>query len=317
MSFNQVFSKSWKDYTSNFRTIFQLTSVYYILPLFLLSLIVIFLMNVTGLFQDLLSIYSLMVGASASGSGQIDPATSAALSQLMLPMIGKFFLVFIPASLLVIVFLFLTLFLYLAVLVPAFKKTTFTYHDAVTLAKPLYWRFVGLTCMLWLISLGLYLVAMMVLFIPLTAFAAILGPTAATSPYFTVLSIVVSILMVTILLFFLTRFLFAPCFMVQENEKVFASLEKSWKFVQGRWWNAFGYIILLTLIFWVVWLLASLPLQSLFALFLKDILVGNFGLLWILLLLYFLMYVLFTLIGLLWAFFLKNLYLSYSKSRRK
>ena len=58
--------------------------------------------------------------------------------------------------------------------------------------------------------------------------------------------------------------------LVYEKRKVFESIGKSWRLVKGRWWSVFGYLALayvitavMTMIAWMILLVAGMPFGSL------------------------------------------------------
>jgi len=174
MRFKDIFNKSWQEYKKNFKLFLKLYSVFYIIPLAILSLFAV-LLSLQGEFSIGLSFLYVIV------------------------IIGVLFFSY---------WLHLSLY-YISIYN---EKSKMTFSQAVKNSLNYFWKFLGLCIVLGLALLGLF------------------------------------ILLIIPGIIFLVFWLFSPYVFMKENKKIVDSMKISKRIVKGKWWQVFGYSLLIMLI---------------------------------------------------------------------
>ncbi len=197
MEFGELFGKSWKEYKSNFGVFFKIFLWFYMLPLIVFGILsLVFL----GELQN-----------SSVGS--------------LITLVGSpFFITFAIISTIVtaVLYFFMTIsFIYISI----FKNesTKMKFRQAIRGGAHYFWTYVGLSLLLIVCLIPLYLL----LIIP---------------------GIIFSI-----------YWAFAGFVLLRENIGPWESMKRSKRIVKGRWWKVFGNLFILGIILWVISLIFSIP----------------------------------------------------------
>ncbi|MEK6800565.1 MAG: hypothetical protein AABY05_01405 [Nanoarchaeota archaeon] len=200
MTLGTVFNKTLKDFRTNFRPIFKLILFFGIIPQFIfLVFSLIFLFNNNGARQFVLNPSSII---EAGGSYFY---SSYFIISILFAFVLALFQLFISSSLIGV----------------SVKKSKFNYKDAVQVGKKYYWKYILLSIILSLYSIGLF------------------------------------ILFVIPFIIFIVYWSFSSYVLLDEGKGINASLKRSRHIVKGRWWKVVGYILVVFLIYLAISLVAG------------------------------------------------------------
>lgn len=261
MAIGDLLSKSWKEYNTNFKTISGLVMVFVFLPLMITLLMGSALFFSSGILDDFKALEAIYPAAFAdqTDTSQLSPEVEQALGEMTLQIAGKLLVVLIPVFILLIIASFLSLFAYIGIFAPLFKKQKFSFSDGWKEAKTYYWRFTGLILLLMVIFLAAYLVLVIIGTILLSVLGAVIGDGVA----YMILTFVGFFIICLALLYLYLHFSFSSFVLVNENKGVGYSISESWRIAHSNIWKIIGYAVILIIICIILGIIMSL-ISSLF-----------------------------------------------------
>ncbi|WP_214465796.1 glycerophosphoryl diester phosphodiesterase membrane domain-containing protein [Microbacterium flavescens] len=119
--------------------------------------------------------------------------------------------------------------------------------------KPVVWRLIGYTLLLTLAAI--VVVGAVV--------AAIVGIAIAAGPLAILFAVLAILAAIPLTLWLMIKLLLAPSAIILEHATIGQALARSWRLTKGRFWPAFGVIILISLVFGFVAQIVSIPFSFL------------------------------------------------------
>jgi hypothetical protein len=216
-TFGDIFRRSFKEYTGNFREIFKFIFLFVGIPALLLTIIQIVMLIVDPNLFAMMSTPELLA--------QLDAGTLK--MPLYYTLVNAFFS---------IISVFLMIFMSAGLISTTLKKSKFSLNELISNAKSRYWKYFGFC-----IVVGIFILLLTLIFlIPASIIAADL-----TIPRY-ILFLTLPLLIPTII--FVMYWIFASYVFFDKKEKIIPSLKQSKAIVKDRWWKTFGYLFLIGLI---------------------------------------------------------------------
>lgn len=315
MGFESIFSKSWNEFKNNWTLALKAGFWFGVLPVVILLIIGfgIAIAAIGSFFQGFTNMNNLTAVNESSGAlfNNFLAMTGNAVSDSVSGSVGIVGLVILFSLLIFVVFVLMIIcyliFFYISIynekggmkLGPAFRGSI-----------KYFWKFVGLTLLFILIFWGIFLAS----FVLGILFYSVFKQVLALAILFIVLLIICAIVLVYYLMI---KWYFAPFILMRENKGAKESMKLSSAIVRGRWWKTFAYILLIMLISFGIYMVASFALQLSFLIFMPILILsaaGGIAMIGIVFLIFFaivmVVFVLFySLIAILMLLLLKNLYL--------
>jgi len=227
-SFGDLFSDSWKQYKENFSLFLKILLIFYALPSIIFSIAV---------FMISRNYYSIgLTDYSALVLSDLIANPSYLISIIVLGII-----IFILDYIMI-----LSLF-YMA----TYPRKNMKIKDAVKGGLKYFWKFAGLSLLIFLIVLAI--------FSPLILFLIIATIFSLSEFPFLIIFIILLIILIIPIIIFTVYWTFSPYILVNENIGIWASLKRSQSIIKGKWWRVFGYLVLFGLISMAISILFSIP----------------------------------------------------------
>jgi len=245
MGLGWVFSNTWKDYKTNFWTNKKVMVVFYLLPMLIVLGIGVGLFYYMGLAQDAAPLFGKLIEIqdikNAALTGTADMSNQllqleTEFIELIRTFLAKIFLVLLAIFILEIVAWFVSMYGLVAVFAPSLKKKgKYGFKEAVKIAKPYYWRYVGFILLMCIFGFAMFIGC----FIEFVIADFLLG-----SPGLIIGIIGLFVVLFVVLIWLSIIWVFAPYVIADMNKGVFASMGESRRIVKGRWWRIVGYLLL-------------------------------------------------------------------------
>lgn len=128
-----------------------------------------------------------------------------------------------------------------------YNKKRMSVRESLIGGKKYFWRYLGLILLMTLVIIGIMLIFVVSSGLFIIPVIGIL------------LGILVMLFAICWMFYLLIKWAFGSYLLVGENKGIVESLKESSKIVKGRWWNVFGYLLLLGLIIAGISILFTLP----------------------------------------------------------
>lgn len=237
MGFFATLSQSWKEYKLNFKTIFAIMLLLYVLP------------TIIG--------YSISVGY---GSTLINKNTPDNLGYDPSTLYSNLIPYLIAIAIVGVAVFLLNYLAYISILASSFNKKSWQFKRSISEGKKVFWKLLGLFIVWSILILLLSLPAI----IFTTAFLyhatmASLGRIDLTPVNTNLAFLIISPILLILPLYFLISLLFASYILVDKKTSIFESLKQSRLLVKGKWWKTLGYFILFGIFSILLSIIFSIP----------------------------------------------------------
>lgn len=316
MGVESIFSKSWKEFGNNWKLSLKLSWWLIILPMIALLLLFSFiavgwmgsvysgiskaaLENDTS--PDVLGSFLTITGNSVNDSGAGSWIVGAIVWIILVSIVFVVLYLILSSSL-----LFISVYN---------EKGGMKTGQAIKGGLKYFWRILGLMLIMYLIFLGIFAADVIVSILFYLAFGV----------FGVFLIILLAIASLCLIIYLSTKWIFSVFVLFRENTKIIESLRRSSLIVRGKWWKTFAYFLLFYIIMYAVMYasslvigLVSLPFMGLF-IFSALVSPGFFGAVVFLFLgIFFTAYIfMMVLVGLIFALWIKNMYLEFRMDKRK
>jgi len=227
-SFGDLFSDSWRKYKENFSLFLKIFLIFSAIPSIIFSIAV------------------FMISRDYYSIGLTD------YSALVLPdLIANPFSLILIIALGVVIFILDYIMMLSFFYITIYSKKNMRLKEAVKGGLGYFWKFAGLSIVIFLIILGI--------FSPLILFLIIGSIYNLAELPFLIIFIILLIALIIPLVIFTVYWSFSPYILINENIRIWASLKKSQSIIKGRWWKVFGYGLLFMIITIGISILFSVP----------------------------------------------------------